>query len=337
MLLLGRKMSKELSMGIVIPSYNEGNDLIDTLKSVLNQTTPFSEVIVVDDSSDGTEQLVSSTFGDKVRLIHRDRPQGRCSARNIGIQISTTDVVVILNADVHLPPNFCEQLKQKYNSESCDALAVDLVIKNTAHSYARYLYAHHLGLKRENIGWTEGFSVRRSAFVKTKGFPDGYPLPILAGEDGEFVFDLQRTGANLCFDFDLKVSTVMPEDWATIERQIRGRASLRTWHFVYDKSLGEIVLRSILKQARRLIRLFTVLPFIWQVVRLWIHFNQGWQDLVNYARYELYVEWLRSHQEWLDIGAFLKLHQRNGWNVLDVLLRPPSQLIAKNSVNEPLC
>lgn len=330
-------MSQELRIGILIPSYNEGNDLIDSLQYVFNQTSAFDEVLVVDDSCDGTDKLVSSTFGDKVKLIHRDRPQGRCSARNLGMQISTADVVVILNADVHLPPNFCEQLKQKYSCEKCDALGVDVVITNTEHSYARYLYAQHLTWKRDCIGWTEGFSVRRSAFFKTKGFPDSYPLPILAGEDGEFVFDLQRAGAKLCFDFDLKVSTVMPENWATIKSQIRGRASLRTLHFVYDKSLGELFFRSILKQIRRLIILLTVLRFIWRVVWLWSHFNQGWKDLVHYARYELSVERLRSHQEWLDLGTFLRLHRHNGWNVLDVLLKRPSQLIAKTPLPESVC
>jgi glycosyltransferase involved in cell wall biosynthesis len=326
-------MSKNLSFGIVIPSYNEGKDLTDTLRTVLNQTSPFAEVIVVDDSSDGTEQLVSSTFGDKVKLIHRERPLGRCSARNLGMQISTADVVVILNADVHLPPNFCEQLKQNYMSKNCDALGVEVVITNTHHQYARYLYAQHLGLTRRDIGWTEGFSVRRSAFLKIRGFPDGYPLPILAGEDGEFFFDLQRIGANICFDFDLKVSTVMPEDWRTIESQIRGRASLRTWHFVYDQSLLELLVRCLIKQVSRLMGVLAVLPLMWRLFRLWRNLNNGWKDLVNYAKYELILESLRSHQEWLDLLSFFKIHRQNGWSVIDILLKPPSQLVAKTFVN----
>ena len=126
-------MSETLTIGVVIPSYNEGNDLIETLKTVFNQTTPFAEVIVVDDSLDGTDVLVTSTFGSTVRLIHREKPLGRCSARNIGVELSSSDVVIILNADVHLPPNFCEVLKQKYIDLGCDALGVDVIISNTQH------------------------------------------------------------------------------------------------------------------------------------------------------------------------------------------------------------
>jgi glycosyltransferase involved in cell wall biosynthesis len=327
-------MSTKISVGLVIPSYNEGNDLIDTLKTAFYQSSPFEEVIVVDDSSDGTEQLVSSTFGDKVRLVHREHQLGRCSARNLGMQISTAEVVVILNADVRLPYNFCEKLQQRYSCEDCDALGVEVVITNNNHPYSRYLYAQHLSLKKQSIGWTEGFSVRRSAFFKTKGFPDGYPLQILAGEDGEFVFDLQRTGAKLCFDFDLKVTTVMPEDLATIESQIRGRATLRTFHFVYDKSLLELLLRSTVKQISRLVTLVTAIPFCCKVFWLWSHFNHGWKDLFYYAKYELYARWLQSHQEWLDLETFIKLHRQNGWSMLDILIKQPSQLVAFQPVKE---
>lgn len=327
-------MYEQISVGLVIPSYNEGLDLIDTLKTALAQSSPFKEIIVVDDSSDGTEQLVSLTFGEKVRLIHREQQLGRCSARNLGMQTSTAEVIVILNADVRLPFNFCENLQQRYSFKDCDALGVEVVITNTHHSYARYLYAQHLTLKKQDIGWTEGFSVRRSAFFKTKGFPDGYPLQILAGEDVEFVSDLQRTGAKLYFDFDLKVTTVMPEDWATIESQIRGRASLRTFHFIYDNSLLELFLRSIVKQIRRLVMLVTVIPFCYRVIWLWKHFNCGWKDLFYYAKYELSVNWLQSHQEWLDLRTFTKLHRQNAWSIVNVLIKQPSQLVTFQPVKE---
>lgn len=319
-------MFQKPKIGVAIPSYNEGQDLIDTLECVFKQTSAFAEVIVVDDSSDGTDRLVRSTFEDNVKLIHRDRPQGRCSARNTAIQMCAADVVVILNADVSLPPHFCDRLQQKYQESDCDALGVESVITNTEHPYPRYLHALHLSFPKQKRTWTEGFSVRRSAFFKTQGFADGYPLPILAGEDVKFVFDLQDTGASLCFDYDLKVTTVMPEDWPTIESQIRGRASLRTWHFIYDKSLLELLLRSIVKQVRRLVIIATVMPLCWQVFWLWYRYNQGWQDLWHYAKYELLDKWLRSHQEWLDLISFIKLYAGRREKIIDIFFKPPSQL-----------
>jgi glycosyltransferase involved in cell wall biosynthesis len=324
-------VNQDMRVGVVIPSYNEGNDLIETLRSVLNQSCPFIEVIVVDDSSDGTDRLVTETFGERVRLIHRDSPQGRCSARNIGVRLSTAEIVIILNADVCLPFNFCERIQAKYREENCDALGVETIITNVDHPYPRYLQALHSGYPKEKLGWTEGFSVRRSAFLKTKGFPDGFPVPILAGEDGEFVFDLLRTGAKLAFDLDLKVTTVMPQDARTIERQNRDRASLRTWHFIYEQPLWKLLLRSIAKQILRVLTLITVLPFIWRVVQRWSYFNHGWGDLLQYARYELYIEWLKTDQEWSDLVSLAKLHRQNHWTFSDIFFKPPSQLTTARS------
>jgi glycosyltransferase involved in cell wall biosynthesis len=294
-------VTQDMRVGVVIPSYNEGNDLIETLRSVLNQSCPFIEVIVVDDSSDGTDQLVTETFGERVRLIHRDSPQGRCSARNMGVRLSTAEIVIILNADVCLPFNFCERIQAKYREENCDALGVETIITNVDHPYPRYLQALHSGYPKEKLGWTEGFSVRRSAFLKTKGFPDGFPVPILAGEDGEFVFDLLRTGAKLAFDF------------------------------IYEQPLWKLLLRSIAKQILRVLTLITVLPFIWRVVRRWSYFNHGWGDLLQYARYELYIEWLKTDQEWSDLVSLSKLHRQNHWTLSDIFLKPPSQLTTARS------
>ncbi|MBD1933043.1 MULTISPECIES: glycosyltransferase [Cyanophyceae] len=327
-------MSQELSIGIVIPSYNEGQDLVNTLKTIFNQSSPFTEVIVVDDSSDGTDRLVADTFGERVKLIHRDRALGRSSARNVGVQRATSDVVVILNADVSLPHNFCEQVKQKYTHENCDALGVELVVTNIQHPYPRYRYAMHLTYYTGKGGWTEGFSVRREAFLKTNGFPDGYILPILAGEDVKFVRDLERTGAKICFDYNLKVSTVTPEDAAEITSQLRGRASLRTLYFVYDKSWVALLLRCLFKHLRRIVVVGTVIPVFCQVFWLWVHFNHGWQDLAHYAKYVLYEKWLRSRQEWLDLAMFFKLYRQKGFSVVDIIFKRPSQLIATAPVHD---
>lgn len=326
-------MTQKLTIGVVIPSYNEGDDLVQTLHTIFSQTILFNEVIIVDDSSDGTDILVSETFGSKVKLIHREQQLGRCSARNVGINLSSSEIIVILNADISLPYNFCEKLIDKYSQCDCDALGVDSFITNTEHPYARYLEALHRSVSKEKILWTEGFSVRRSSFLKTKGFPDGYPLSILAGEDGEFCFELQRSGAKICLDFDLKVSTVMPEDPKIIEDQIRGRASLRAWHFIYDKSIAWLIWHSILKQIRRFIFILLIIPFASRVIFLWQKYNHGLIDLWYYGKYEAYIDWLRTAQEWEDIFRFYNLYRKEGKKFSDILFFPPSQLIPKLEQN----
>ena len=51
-------MKSEYSLGIVIPVYNVEEYLKECLESVVNQTIPFDEVILINDgSSDGSQQI----------------------------------------------------------------------------------------------------------------------------------------------------------------------------------------------------------------------------------------------------------------------------------------
>jgi len=91
-----------VKFSIVIPTYNEEKDIGATLDSLLGLRYSDKEIVVVDDSTDTTPQIVSAYAGRGVKLIRPEVRKGRCEARNIGVRASSGDVVVILNADVLL-------------------------------------------------------------------------------------------------------------------------------------------------------------------------------------------------------------------------------------------
>ncbi len=86
-------------ISVVIPTYNSGALLRQTLDSVLDQTVAPLEIIVVDDgSTDGTPDWIESNYGARVRLI-RQRNGGVAAARNMGWRAARGGWVAFLDHD----------------------------------------------------------------------------------------------------------------------------------------------------------------------------------------------------------------------------------------------
>lgn len=87
-------------VSVIVPVHNRRALIGATLRSVLAQTYPDVELLVVDDGSDdGTADEVASSFGDAVRLIRLGTNQGRSAARNIGWAEARGDLVAFLDSD----------------------------------------------------------------------------------------------------------------------------------------------------------------------------------------------------------------------------------------------
>ena len=92
------KNNKKYSVSVVIPAYNAAKHIARTIESVLAQTRPADEIIVVDDgSSDGTAEIVKA-FRDKVRYLHQ-KNAGASVARNTGIEAATHEWIAFLDGD----------------------------------------------------------------------------------------------------------------------------------------------------------------------------------------------------------------------------------------------
>lgn len=93
-------MDSKLPISVIIPTYNCGALLLNALDSVLRQTYPPSEIIVIDDgSTDGTERVIDSYADeDRIRYMKKDNG-GVASARNLGLQMARYDWIAFLDAD----------------------------------------------------------------------------------------------------------------------------------------------------------------------------------------------------------------------------------------------
>ncbi|HOM77565.1 MAG TPA: glycosyltransferase family A protein, partial [Anaerohalosphaeraceae bacterium] len=91
-------MHDKRSISVVIPAYNCQAYIRRAIDSVLGQSRPADEIIVVDDgSTDGTAEAVR-TYGAKVILIQQENA-GVSAARNAGIRAASGDWIAFLDAD----------------------------------------------------------------------------------------------------------------------------------------------------------------------------------------------------------------------------------------------
>ncbi|HMK43290.1 MAG TPA: glycosyltransferase family A protein [Dissulfurispiraceae bacterium] len=96
-------MSDKPLVSVVIPTYNRADLLPAAVQSVLDQTYPNVEVIVVDDGSTDTTRTVMACFLDRIRYIVTDN-EGPAHARNTGMKAATGKYIAFLDSDdLYLP------------------------------------------------------------------------------------------------------------------------------------------------------------------------------------------------------------------------------------------
>jgi len=99
---------KRLEISAIIPTYNRRNLLKRALTSVLNQTRPPQQIIVIDDGSeDDTAKLVQHEFPD-IEYIYQ-RNAGVSAARNRGIQAARYPWIAFLDSDDEWLPDKLEE------------------------------------------------------------------------------------------------------------------------------------------------------------------------------------------------------------------------------------
>ena len=122
-------------LSVVIPLYNKEQHIVDTLRSIEQQTQSPFEIVVVDDGStdQGSERVEDYIFENTelsypVRLI-KQLNAGVSAARNRGIKASKGDYIAFIDADDQWLPHFLEEIThliQRFESAEVYATAYQL-------------------------------------------------------------------------------------------------------------------------------------------------------------------------------------------------------------------
>ena len=87
---------EKIKISVIIPLYNKGNNIKETIFSVLNQTYEDFELLIVDDgSTDNSSDIVKSINDRRIRYVYKENG-GPSSARNFGVQNALYDWILLL-------------------------------------------------------------------------------------------------------------------------------------------------------------------------------------------------------------------------------------------------
>src|SRR5881392_2785546 len=170
----GASMPESGLVSVIIPCHNQAHFLDEAIESVLTQTYPNHEIIVVDDGSTDNTETVAKCHSP-LRYIYQENA-GPSAARNTGFEQSRGEYLVLLDADDRLLPEALEIgvdcLRQHpecaFASGHCRHIIGSLL---SSPKQLHVVRDHYLELLRGNYIWCPGSVIyRRTAFEVVKGF-----------------------------------------------------------------------------------------------------------------------------------------------------------------------
>ncbi len=107
-----------LRVSVIIPTYHRPAELTMALRSILAQSRMPDELIVVDDGDLPELPLRAEleTTGLVCRFLRKDKP-GLTESRNLGIARSRGDVILFVDDDVELLPDYVQQVAAVYERD----------------------------------------------------------------------------------------------------------------------------------------------------------------------------------------------------------------------------
>lgn len=186
---MGKMDQKVMTFSVIMPLYNKAPYVEKAIRSVLEQTYPHYELIVVNDGSTDTSAVIAEKLLKDVpnaRLINQDNA-GVAVARNNGVAQAKGDYVCFLDADDWWDVSFLQEMQQfikEYPETSIWGTNYWYVKKGKTHvavscetGYINYpkLYAETSTMPI----WTGAVCMNKKIFMENGGFPKGIRL----GED----------------------------------------------------------------------------------------------------------------------------------------------------------
>ncbi|MEY4614287.1 MAG: hypothetical protein RL179_2260 [Planctomycetota bacterium] len=206
------------NLSVVIPSFSR-TDLLERCLLSLRRNAPLdTEIIVVDDASEGCSVSMVAQKFKGVRVIRASKRLGFCKAANLGVEAASNEVVELLNDDTEVCPGWAEMALDAFEDPKVAAVA-PLVLRWPGQIEGRAIidsagdayFASGIATKRGNgqsmeekwmvsgpVFGASGSSAfyRRDIFLKVGSYPEYFGAYF---EDVDLSFRLHWAGFDVVF------------------------------------------------------------------------------------------------------------------------------------------
>lgn len=189
-------------VSVVIPAYNEADNIVPCLEAIAAQKYPRDrfEVIVADNgSTDNTVELAGQAGA---RVVHA-AISGPAAARNAGAREAQGEIIAFIDCDCTATPHWLSGLTDGFSDPRAGAVAGDILIGPPRTDFERLMasinylsQAQNLQNKIMPFAATANVAYRRDVFERLNGFDE----KLRVGEDADLSWRLQRVlGLSIAF------------------------------------------------------------------------------------------------------------------------------------------
>ncbi|MGH7570892.1 MAG: glycosyltransferase family 2 protein [Gemmatimonadota bacterium] len=208
----------------VIPVYNGRRWLAEAIESLLAQSRPPREIVVIDDGSTDGSREATTGYGERVRYAHQDHA-GPAAARNLGIEMTSGDLVAFLDSDDIAAPLRLER------QVACFEAVPDLDVCLT---HIQRFWIPEMAEEEERLGET-AFAQPRPGTVTQSGMVRRKLLErvvfdpsLMTGEDQDWLLRARDAGARVHLIDEILVRHRMHSENMT-RRQDAMRDDILVW------------------------------------------------------------------------------------------------------------
>ena len=221
-----RRGSAAPSVSVVVPAYNESVTAVATVRNILSCGYPVAVLFVDDGSTDGTADLVRSEFARDARVkVLVKSNGGKAAAINTAIGVSTSEIIITVDADTVLTPGSVERIVSWFEDPAIAAVAGHVEVGNRDSVVAALQHDEYVSaqsFERDALSRANGIMVVPGAFgafrqsvVRKLG---GYATDTLA-EDCELTVRLVKAGYKVVYDRHAVAVTEAPDNMTAYIRQ----------------------------------------------------------------------------------------------------------------------